>query len=283
MGWDLREYVVADISKILVLLKTSFKGLSAKKAEELFKIYGPNEIEGVLQKSLFTKIIESFIEPMVIILFVASAFSLVIGNRIEAFAILGVVFINTAISLIQDGKAERAVEALKKMLSPQFRLLRNGTLEVIASRFIVPGDILVFESGDIIPADARIIEAKSVLADDAHLTGESEPIEKISDAIDKSDLRLYEMKNILFAGTKILRGYGKAVAVNTGGSTEMGKIAGNIQETDIEKTPLQKKLSREIKYLVVLAVISACFVFILTLFQRIYPFNTEASGIGHIC
>jgi P-type Ca2+ transporter type 2C len=276
MGWDLREFVVSDISKILVLLKTSFEGHSAEKAEELFKICGPNEIERSLKKSLFAKIIESFLEPMVIILFVASAFSMVIGNRIESFAILGVVFINTAISLIQDGKAERAVEALKKMLSPQFRVLRNGTLEVIASSFIVPGDILVFESGDIIPADARIIEATGVLADEAHLTGESEPIEKISDVIDKSDLRLYEMKNILFAGTKILKGYGKAVAVNTGGSTEMGKIAANIQEPGIEKTPLQKKLSREIKYLVVLAVISALFVFILTLFQQIYPLNTEA-------
>jgi len=278
MGWDLREIVAVDISKILVLLKTSFHGLSEDQAEDLLKTYGPNEIERIPKKSLLSKIIDSLLEPMVIILFVAAAFSLVIGNRIEAVAILGVVFINTAISLIQDGKAERAVEELKKMLSPQFRVLRSGTLEIIASRFIVPGDILVFESGDIIPADARIIEANMVLADEAHLTGESEPIEKITDAIEKSDIRLYEMKNMLFAGTKILKGHGKAVAVNTGGSTEMGKIAANIQETDIEKTPLQKKLSREIKYLVVLAIISAFFVFILTLFQRIYPFNSEVLG-----
>jgi P-type Ca2+ transporter type 2C len=278
MGLDLRELVVAQVDKIFVLLKTSFQGLSDKEAEELFKSYGPNEIERVLKKSLFVKIIDSLIEPMVIILFVAAAFSLVIGNRIEAVAILGVVVINTVISLIQDGKAERAVEELKKMLSPQFKVLRNGTLEVIASRFIVPGDMLVFESGDIIPADTRIIEANGVLADEAHLTGESEPIDKISDAIEKVDLQLYEMKNVLFAGTKILKGFGKAVAVNTGGSTEMGKIATKIQETDIEKTPLQKKLSREIKYLVVLALISAFFVFILTLFQRIYPLNAEALG-----
>ncbi len=273
MGWDLRELVSADINKTLSLLDTSFRGLSKEQADDFLKIYGPNEIEKGSKKSLLEKIIDSLIEPMVIILFVAAAFSLVIGNRIEAIAILGVVIINTAISLIQDGKAERAVEELKKMLSPQFRVLRNDVVEIIASRFIVPGDILVFESGDIIPADSRIIEANCVLVDEAHLTGESEPIEKVSDAIKKADPRLYEMKNILFAGSKILTGFGKAVAINTGGSTEMGKIATQIQETDLEKTPLQKKLGLEIRYLVVLAMISAFFVFMLTLFQSVYPFS----------
>ena len=276
MGFDLQAFVSADTSKILAMLKSSLQGLSDEQAGDLFKTYGPNEIQTIQKKSLLSKIIDSLIEPMVIILFVAAVFSMAIGNTIEAAAILGVVIINTAISLIQDRKAERAVEELKKMLSPQFRVLRSGKIEVIASRFIVPGDILVFESGDIIPADSRIIEENSVLADEAHLTGESEPIKKISDAILESDLRLYEMKNILFAGTKILTGNGSAIAVNTGISAEMGKIASNIQQADIEKTPLQTKLIREIKYLVILAVISAFFVFVLTLFQRIYPFGTQA-------
>lgn len=278
MQFHLQQFVSADTKKILSLLESSLKGLSDEQAEDLFKTYGPNEIQHFTKKTLLSKIIDSLIEPMVIILFVAAAFSMAIGNEIEAGAILGVVVINTIISLIQDGKAERAVEELKKMLSPQFRVLRNGRIEVMASRFIVPGDILVFESGDIMPADSRIIEASGVLADEAHLTGESEPIDKTANAITKSDLRLYEMKNMLFAGSKILTGNGKAAAVNTGANTEMGKIASTIQKTDIEKTPLQKKLNREIKYLVILAIISAFFVFILTLFQRIYPFSSQTFG-----
>lgn len=278
MEHNLQKFVSADTKKILSMLKSSLTGLSDEQAGDLFKSYGPNEIQRFTKKSLLSKIIDSLIEPMVIILFVAAAFSMAIGNEIEAAAILGVVVINTIISLIQDGKAERAVEELKKMLSPQFRVLRSGRIEVLASRFIVPGDILVFESGDIMPADSRIIEANCVLADEAHLTGESEPIDKTANAIAKSDLRLYEMKNILFAGSKILTGNGKAAAVNTGANTEMGKIASTIQKTEIEKTPLQKKLNREIKYLVILAIISAFFVFILTLFQRIYPFSSQTFG-----
>ncbi|MFO8083397.1 MAG: cation-transporting P-type ATPase [Desulfobacterales bacterium] len=274
MGFDLRKFAAANIDQIINLLNTSLQGLSDNQAQERLKSHGPNEFEKILRKTLISKIIDTLVEPMVVILFVAAFFSLIIGNRIEAMAILGVVMINSVISLIQDIKAEKAVEELKKILSSQCRVVRSGHPEVIASKFVVPGDLLLFESGDIIPADLRIVDANSVLADEAHLTGESESIGKTPESVEKSDVRLYEMTNMLFAGSKILNGFGKAFAVNTGSDTEMGKIATSIQESEIEKTPLQKKLDREIKYLVVLAIISAFLVFVLTLFQRIYPFNS---------
>ena len=116
---------------------------------------------------------------MALILIIASLLSFfIIQDPLEAIAIVGVVIINTVISLIQEGKAEKAAEELKKILSPQCKVIRNGNVDVIASKFLVPGDIIVFESGDIIPTDARLIEATNILVDEAHLTGESEPIQK---------------------------------------------------------------------------------------------------------
>ncbi|MCX6665110.1 MAG: cation-transporting P-type ATPase [Euryarchaeota archaeon] len=204
---------------------------------------------------------------MAFILIIASILSFIIGDHLEAAVIIGVVIINTIIGIIQDRKAEKEVEALKKMLSPQCKVIRNGNIDVIASRFLVPGDIVLFEAGDIVPADARIIEAKNLLVDEAHLTGESEPIKKIVETLKGSDLKLYEMKNIAFTGSKILDGVGKALVINIGVHTEMGKIAEKIQDEEDEKTPLQKKMKKEIKFLLILAVTAAVLVGLVSFLQ----------------
>jgi P-type Ca2+ transporter type 2C len=252
------------IEELFVRFQTSLQGLSDVKAEERKRVYGLNEFAKEKKKSLFRKIVEALIEPMALILIIASLLSFfIIKDFLEALAIVGVVVINTAISLIQEGKAEKAAEELKKILSPQCKVLRNGTVEVIASKFLVPGDIIVFESGDIIPADARLIEATNILVDEAHLTGESEPIHKNIHQIHERDLELYEMKNIVFAGSKILNGNGKALIVKTGNVTEIGKIAVNIQEAKKERTPLQKKMDREVKALMTLAIISLVLVLVM--------------------
>lgn len=239
-------------------------GLSNEEAEARLETFGTNEIGEAKKKSLLRKLLESFLEPMVLILVVASAFSFAIKDFVEAIAILGVVFINTIISLIQDGKAEKAVEELKKILSPQFRVIRGGNVTTVASKFLVPGDIIAFEAGDIIPADARIVEHNSVLVDEAHLTGESEPVSKNDSPIASKTLRLHEMKNVVFAASKVLNGHGRAVVVKTGSATEMGRIAGTMQAVEEERTPLQRKLDVEIKYLVAIAGVSAVLVFLLT-------------------
>ena len=256
------DFYSLTIEDLLKKFDSSIDGLKDKDAEERLKIYGLNEIAKEKKKSIFRKIIQALLEPMALILIVASLLSFfIINDFLEAVAILGVVIINTIISLVQEGKAEKAAEELKKILSPQSKVIRNKIIEVIAAKYLVPGDIIVFESGDIIPTDARVIEFADLLVDEAHLTGESKPIQKTSKTIHEKDLRLYEMKNIVFAGSKILNGQGKAIVVKTGSLTEIGKIAKNIQETKESRTPLQKKMDREVKALVGLAILSLVLVF----------------------
>ncbi len=246
---------------------SSMKGLSPHQAEDSLTTYGYNEIPQKKKETLIEKILSAVLDPMSVILLVASSFSFIIGNYIEAVAIIGVIVINTVVGLVQNRKAEKAVEELKKMISPQSRVIRNGNMELIASRFVVPGDIMVFEAGDVIPADARVIEANKVLIDEAFLTGESEPIRKNDNTIHHHGLKLYEMENIIFAGSKVLDGHGKALVVKTGANTEMGLIADNIQSVKEEKTPLQKKLNTEIKFLVILACVSAVLVVVVSIFR----------------
>jgi len=269
MVHKLDGFYSVSASDSLKKLDSSSDGLRQSDIDERIKEYGLNEFTEGKKRSLLRKIFDSLAEPMVLILFVATAFSFAIHDYIEGCAILGVVIINTIIGLIQDGKAEKAVEELKKILSPTFKVVRDGNIEVVASKHLVPGDVIVYESGDIIPADVRVLEGKNILSDEAHLTGESEPVSKDDQAIAKSGLRLYEMKNILFAGSKILNGFGKAVVIKTGSSTEMGLIADNIQSAEEEKTPLQKRLNTEIKFLLVLAFVSAILVLSIILGRNI--------------
>jgi Ca2+-transporting ATPase len=246
------------------IFHTTPKGLSENVAEERLRLYGLNEFAKTKKKTIFRKILEALFEPMALILIIAALLSFfIIHDPVQAVAIVAVVGINTIISLYQEGKAEKAAEELKKILSPQCKVIRDGNVDVIASKFLVPGDLVVFESGDIIPSDARVIEATDLLVDEAHLTGESEPIRKITEPLDQHDLKLYEMKNIVFAGSKVLNGHAKAVVVRTGDRTEIGKIALNIQESEDERTPLQKKMGQEVKALVALALVALVLVLLM--------------------
>jgi Ca2+-transporting ATPase len=212
---------------LFTVFQTSPQGLPEAVAEERLRIYGTNEFAKVKRKTIFRKIIEALIEPMALILIIAALLSFfIIGDALEAIAIVAVVLINTVIGLVQEGKAEKAAEELKKILSPQCKVIRDGNIDVIASKFLVPGDIIVFESGDIIPTDARLIEATDLLLDEAHLTGESEPIQKNVNLILEQNPKLYEMKNIVFAGSKVLNGHAKALVVKTG-----NKQSGNGRRT----------------------------------------------------
>jgi Ca2+-transporting ATPase len=252
-----------SIEELFKLFNTSDLGLTSGDADERRKSFGWNEFAKEHKKSIVRKIMEALMEPMMVILIIASLLSYFIINEAhQAFAIVGVVIINTILSLIQEGKAEKAADELKKMLSPQCRVIREGVHQVIASKFLVPGDIILFESGDIVPADARLLQVSSLLVDEAHLTGESKPVQKSSLTFEQPVQELYQMKNMVFAGSKLLSGHGKALVVNTGSYTEIGKIAANIQAAKVEQTPLQKKMSVEIKMLVILAFASLVLVFV---------------------
>ena len=249
---------------LFTLFQTSSQGLSETMVEERLKIYGTNEFAQAKKKTIVRKIIEALIEPMALILIIAALLSFfIINDALEAMAIVAVVLINTIIGLFQEGKAEKAAEELKKILTPQCKVIRDGNVDVIASKFLVPGDIIVFEAGDIIPSDARLIEATDLLVDEAHLTGESEPIQKNIQPLPEKNPKLYEMKNIVFAGSKVLNGHAKALVVKTGNLTEIGKIAINIQKTEDERTPLQKKMDVEVKSLVALAIVALVLVLVM--------------------
>jgi Ca2+-transporting ATPase len=250
-----KNFYSPTIDELYTTFQTSVNGLGDTDADKRVRLYGLNEFAKEKKKGILRKIVDALLEPMALILIIASLLSFfIIHDLLEALAIVGVVVINTIISLIQEGKAEKAAEELKKILSPQCKVIRKGNIEVIASKFLVPGDVIIFESGDIIPADARLITETTLLVDEAHLTGESEPIHKNTSPLHLAAPELYELRNMIFAGSKVLNGHGKALVIRTGNTTEIGKIAMNIQGSKEERTPLQKKMDTEVKALVALAI-----------------------------
>ncbi|MDR2430884.1 MAG: cation-transporting P-type ATPase [Candidatus Margulisbacteria bacterium] len=251
-----------SLKTLYACFNSSAGGLSASAAAAALQKHGLNELDSRRRETLPAKILKSLSEPIILVLLAASAVSLFIQHYIEGVAILGVVAINTAVGLWQDGKAENAVDALQKMLAPQARVLRGGQLEIIAASRLAPGDVLVFEAGDIIPADCRLINGQDILLDEAHLTGESKPVGKKSGEL-KGEKKLYELTNILFAGGRVLNGAGQALVFATGRATQMGLIAQNIAEAAEERTPLQQKMGGETKFLVKAAVYAALAVLLL--------------------
>lgn len=268
MNIALKEITGRPTTEALGMLESRPEGLFVAEAENRLKTVGPNELAQTKPKSLWAKLRDSLVEPMVLILLGAAVFSFVIGDWLEAVAILGVVLINTVIGLVQDAKAEKALSELKKMLSPTARVKRAGRVEVLAVKFLVPGDIILLEAGDIVPADARVVQAQNLLVDEAHLTGESQPVLKQDKALPQGVQRPYEALNCLFTGSRILDGLGQAVVYATGARTEMGSIATGLQSAEEEKTPLQQKLGRETKFLVSLALLSALAVLLVVVFKN---------------
>jgi len=216
------------------------------------------------KKSVIAKFLDQLKDPMIIVLIVAAIISGLAGEPADSIIILMVVIVNSILGVVQEGKAEKAIEALQKMSSPYSKVRRNGKVMQIKSEEIVPGDIVLIEAGDAVPADIRIIEASSLKIEEASLTGESVPIEKSADVIPSSDkdIPLSDRRNMAYMGTNVVYGRGEGVVVSTGMSTEMGKIANIISSTDEEKTPLQKKLAELSKVLSV-GVLGICvFIFV---------------------
>jgi Ca2+-transporting ATPase len=269
MNQDISAICQMSQKEAIKSLSSSVSGIDPGTALKAIEIYGLNEVITSEEANFFEDLLKNLLEPMGLVLMGASLFSFIIRDWLEAIAIMGVVVINTFISILQDRKAGRALDELKKILTPQCRVIRKGNLGMIASKYLVPGDIYVFEAGDIVPADCRIIEDKSILADESHLTGESTAVSKTSKSVKGIDLKPYEMKNILFAGSRILNGEGKAIVVMTGYNTEIGKIAYHLNKAKIARTPLQKRLDREIKYLLSLAVFSSILVLLVSFLRSL--------------
>lgn len=231
------------------------KGLTSAQVEENVKKYGKNELQEGKKKSLFIKFLEQFKDFMIIILIIAAIISAVVGQEItDAAIILIVVIVNAIIGVAQESKAEKSLEALQKLSSHSAKVIRDGILTVVASKELVPGDVVIMETGDFVPADLRIIEAVNLKSQESSLTGESVPVEKHAAKIDDEKTGVGDRDNMLFSSSLITYGRGKGIVVETGMTTEVGKIAGIISQTEKTETPLQNKLNRLGKTLGIAAV-----------------------------
>ena len=248
-------------------LKTDIEnGISTEEVKKRQEKYGLNELKAKKKKSLFVKFLEQFKDFMIIVLIISAIVSGVVGvaegeGITDTIIILVVVLVNAIIGVAQENKAEKSLEALQKLSSHVAKVMRNGKLEVIASRELVPGDIVILETGDYVPADLRIIEAVNLKSQEAALTGESVPVEKMSAKIDDEKIGIGDRINMLFSSSLITYGRGKAVVVETGMNTEVGKIADIINTAEDQGTPLQQKLNKLGKTLGIVALVICAVIF----------------------
>lgn len=254
------------IDEVLEQAASCQNGLSAQEAEARLQSNGKNKLAEGKKEPMILRFLKQFIEPMTLILIVAAIISAVMSGLNKEFPtdviiIMAVVIINAVLGVLQESKAEKAIDALQKIAAATSKVIRDGRVVVVKSEDLVPGDVIVLEAGDAVPADARIIESASMKVEEAALTGESVPVIKTADVIECGgvDVPLGDRKNMVFMGSTVVYGRGKAVIVGTGMNTEMGKIADALQTAKEGKTPLQQKLSQLSKVLTYM-VIGICVV-----------------------
>jgi len=225
------------------------KGLTWNEAERRLNEYGPNELIEKPHSGLLKMLFEQFNNFLIIILIVASIVSMLLGETIDAIAIIVIIMLNAVVGVIQESKAEAAFAALKKMAAPNAKVIRDGHQETIPSREIVPGDVVIIEAGNYVPADMRLIESINLKIEEASLTGESVPVEKNAHIVLDKEIPIGDRKNSAFMSTMVTYGRGKGLVTATGMHTQMGLIAQMLQSYEEEQTPLQRKLDHLAKVL----------------------------------
>ncbi len=248
--------------EVLKNLGTSIKkGLTDSEVQKRLEKYGRNELKEKPKEGLVSKIISQFSDFLVLILIAAALISIFIGETRDSIVILSIVVVNAFLGIYQEGRAEKALEALQKMTSPTAKVIRNGHLDVVPAANLVPGDLIVLDAGDIVPADIRLVESSNLKIDEASLTGESVPVEKKSNKVYEEDMPLGDRENMGFMSTIATYGRARGIVVETGHNTEIGRIATQIQSFDEELTPLQKKLNELGKYLGIITIVVCIIVF----------------------
>ena len=230
-----------NTQEVIRLLNSNLTGLSKKEAKERLKKYGHNELKEKEKSSVIKLLLETFKDPLVIILLIAALVQVFLGEVIESSIILTVVTLNAILSVVQSKKAEGSLDSLKKLSIPYTKVIRDNEKITISSRELVVGDIVLVEAGDYVPADGRIIESQSLKVVEGMITGESEPILKCEEEI-TSDSALGDQKNMVFSGSMVVYGRGMFIVTNTGMDTEVGKIADLLDSAEVKQTPLQQKL-----------------------------------------
>lgn len=256
------------------------KGLSRSEAAARLETYGPNELVDKGVKNVWLILWEQLTDVMVVVLIIAAIVSAFIGEAQDTIVIIAIVFLNAALGVSQEYRAEQAIAALKKLAVPSVRVRRDGNLVEISARELVPGDVVQLEAGNLLPADGRIAESANLRVEEAALTGESEPVEKVADAIKSSNTTLGDQKNMAFMGTTVVYGRGTLIVTDTGMSTQLGKIAGLIQSVERDPTPLQQRLAGLGKTLALVALVIIIAIFLLGLFTSDEVARLYAEGAG---
>ena len=253
----LKEYLM-EAPEVLSELKSGGSGLGAEEAEARLKKFGPNKLAQPPKKTLLQRLLGELADPMILVLIAAavvSGITAVYANESfsDVIIIMTVVILNAVLGVVQESKAEAAIEALKEITASTSKVLRGGRQLTVKSEEVVPGDIVILEAGDSVPADGRLIESASLKIEESALTGESVPAEKICGALGlaegEKDVTLGDRRNMVYMGSTVVYGRGTAIVCRTGMQTEMGKIADALSRAVEEKTPLQKKLGQFSKWL----------------------------------
>ena len=260
--------------QLLSQLETTEQGLSSAQAAARLEKYGPNKLKDAEKPTMVQRFLAQLKDPMLVILMVAAAVSAVTNylageSFAEVFIILIVVLLNAVLGVLQESKAEAAIEALQTMTAATCKVLRDGKQQTVHSDELVPGDVVVLEAGDSVPADGRLLESASLKIEEAALTGESVPVNKVIEALGlahgKDEVPLGDRKNMCYMGSTVVYGRGRALVTRTGMDTEMGKIAGALANTADEQTPLQRRLDELGKTLSKLVLGICVFIFIFDL------------------
>ncbi|MFQ5827225.1 MAG: cation-translocating P-type ATPase, partial [Dehalococcoidia bacterium] len=233
----------------ILALRASEHGLSQEEAERRLAEFGPNELQERERVSPLAIFLAQFKSILIIILLAAVVVSALLGEVLDATVIFAIVLASAVLGFVQEYRAERAMEALKQMAAPTASVLRDGEERELAARELVPGDVILVKTGDRIPADSRLVEAINLRSNEASLTGESVPVEKMTEAIPQEELPVGDRKNMVFMGTAATYGRGRAMVVATGMATEFGKIAEMLQVREDRRTPLQISLDKVGKWL----------------------------------
>ena len=268
------------------ILETNIQnGLTENDVKTKREKYGLNMLKAKKKVSLLQRFIEQFKDFSIIVLIIAAIVSGFVGisqgeGMTDTIIILIVVLANAIIGIAQESKAEKSLEALQKLTDHASKVIRDGKIKVIPAKELVPGDIVVLDTGDYIPADLRVIEAVNLKAQESSLTGESVPVEKTTKTIEKTDVGIGDRTNMLFSSSLVTYGRGKGIVVQTGMNTEVGKIAGMLDNTEKQITPLQEKLNKLGKTLGIAALAICAFIFIIGLIQGKEPINMFMTAVS---
>jgi Ca2+-transporting ATPase len=266
MNNDFYKYSSEEVEQ---LLKTNrISGLTKVAVLEQQNKTGKNLLKTKRPKNFFQKFIEQIGDFMVLTLLGAAIISLILGEKSEAILIIIIVILNATLGIIQENKAEKALDAIKKMSSPHAKVIRDNNLINVLASDLVRGDIVLMEAGDYVPADIRLFEVHGLKVDESALTGESIPVEKTVEAIKLEEIPLGDMTNCVFMGTAVTYGRSLGMVVRTGMNTEIGKIAKMIDDVDYIQTPIQKSLDRFGKVLLIVIILICVFIFMIGVKQK---------------